>query len=668
MKNNLISYSFLLLSSLVIVGILFFPILSNGLDSTFISGYGDGLKNYYTFIYQSLYGNGLHFKGMNYPYGEFLTYTDAQPLIYLICKSLGLINSVNDGILIVNLIVIGSQLITPLIIYEILKRNQLPDFFAIVCSLFIAFNSPQLLRVVTHYALSYSWIIPLVHLQYLKYLDERKMKHLSLNVLISIIAGLLHPYYSLILFLLGTSITLVFFLGNRQNSKSILYLIASFILPFLFNFLLIKSLDTVNDRIEIPWGSKYYVTHLEHILSSCNGNMKAIWSNIISLNCHTEGDSYLGIVFLLTLLIIVLRQIKRSISNKHLSINSKNYIVLAAFPLLFFGMGIHQDILSLFNIDFINKELAQFRSLARVTWGFYYIITPFLAYKLHQLIAHFKLKNVRYSLLGLAFLLFLNDFISEFNSVKRQIRRFTLSYNSREILNNYDDYQAILCLPYFHIGSEKLNMEERSTFNDAIEISLKSGLPLINTMLSRTSISQTKKQVKLLSNNNQKSVLEDLNNQPILVVKGTEKLLRSNEKKFVSKAAPLNIELDKSSLYRIKPNQLSNNESIKKADYIFSQNIKSKNYQVKETINLNLKNTPSDSINIWVYHKFDNKIYSFPKVELEENDLKRLTSYSFEIIEDEIVFKIPFASNKNSINITFEGVGIDVSKIEIYKD
>ena len=41
---------------------------------------GDGTKNLYTFLYHILYEKGTWFHGMNYPYGEHLVFTDAQPL------------------------------------------------------------------------------------------------------------------------------------------------------------------------------------------------------------------------------------------------------------------------------------------------------------------------------------------------------------------------------------------------------------------------------------------------------------------------------------------------------------------------------------------------------------------------------------------------------------
>ena len=42
---------------------------------------GDGIKNTFTYLYQCMYGHGYWFSGMNYPYGEHIVYTDAQPVL-----------------------------------------------------------------------------------------------------------------------------------------------------------------------------------------------------------------------------------------------------------------------------------------------------------------------------------------------------------------------------------------------------------------------------------------------------------------------------------------------------------------------------------------------------------------------------------------------------------
>src|SRR4051812_26014633 len=49
---------------------------------------GDGAKNIFTYLYHSMYGKGYWFEGMNYPYGEHITYTDGQPLLSVLFASM----------------------------------------------------------------------------------------------------------------------------------------------------------------------------------------------------------------------------------------------------------------------------------------------------------------------------------------------------------------------------------------------------------------------------------------------------------------------------------------------------------------------------------------------------------------------------------------------------
>jgi len=54
---------------------LSYIVLSPG--SILLSMEGDAPKNYFTFLYHSLYGDGAWFAGMNYPFGEHIVFTDA---------------------------------------------------------------------------------------------------------------------------------------------------------------------------------------------------------------------------------------------------------------------------------------------------------------------------------------------------------------------------------------------------------------------------------------------------------------------------------------------------------------------------------------------------------------------------------------------------------------
>jgi hypothetical protein len=65
---------------------------------------------------------------------------------------------------------------------------------------------------------------------------------------------------------------------------------------------------------------------------------------------------------------------------------------------------------------------------------------------------------------------------------------------------NPNDYQAILPLPYFHVGSENVWLDSKcESLGQSLIVGLKSGLPSMGVALSRTSISQTYKNLELAS-------------------------------------------------------------------------------------------------------------------------------------------------------------------------
>jgi len=63
-----------------------------------------------------------------------------------------------------------------------------------------------------------------------------------------------------------------------------------------------------------------------------------------------------------------------------------------------------------------------------------------------------------------------------------------------------NEFQAILPLPYFHVGSENVWVEPKcDILRQSFIVSLKSGLPSMGVMLSRTSLSQTYKSLALVN-------------------------------------------------------------------------------------------------------------------------------------------------------------------------
>ena len=85
---------------------------------------------------------------------------------------------------------------------------------------------------------------------------------------------------------------------------------------------------------------------------------------------------------------------------------------------------------------------------------------------------------------------------------------------------NPEDYSALWVLPYFHIGSENFNAYEYGTAEPAFLMSYRSGLPLLNVMMSRSSFSHTWKHLQMsLEPYRQLEILDDMQlDKPILAV------------------------------------------------------------------------------------------------------------------------------------------------------
>ncbi len=81
LREKLLPLSFFL----VFIGLVFFENIKS--PETLISAGGDGMKNYFTYLYHIKYDSTFWvFEGMNYPFGENIVFTDNQPLLSNIVK------------------------------------------------------------------------------------------------------------------------------------------------------------------------------------------------------------------------------------------------------------------------------------------------------------------------------------------------------------------------------------------------------------------------------------------------------------------------------------------------------------------------------------------------------------------------------------------------------
>ena len=183
----------LLLISFSVYFFYFHTVFLN-INSLMSSITGDSLKNYYTFAYFIKNDHGfLNFTGMNYPFGEHVTYIDCQPGVSWLLKLMPFTHNYLVGIL--HGLIFASFIISPLILNTLFKKlglNVLPGFMV---SLGITLLSPQFFRIYEgHYTLAYACIIPLSMLLIVNFLKSNATKDALWLFTFNTLIFLIHPY------------------------------------------------------------------------------------------------------------------------------------------------------------------------------------------------------------------------------------------------------------------------------------------------------------------------------------------------------------------------------------------------------------------------------------------------------------------------------------------
>lgn len=485
---------------------------------------GDGAKNNFTYVYHSMYGDGIWFDGMNYPYGEHIVYTDGQPVISVI---LSYFNNITPGkALSVMWLLIGlSYVLSSVYLYKILVHFKVGPLIAMIFAGLICVFSPQLFRLQGHYALAYSCIIPMMFFWTIKYNAQYKFRYCLYFFLAGCLMGFIHPYFAAMLMVWVFSYSFAYCVCGQEKLKAnalrVLPLVITVVAVFAVIAITMKLTDPVKDRPVTPLNTFYETcTRSKHIFTS---SYSPVWQYIKKKtkfdkeSTGGEGYVYLGFFVCLTIVCSVLAAIVKSIRKKRLVINTGDsgfqpLWLLMAFCVLLFSMGIP----FIWNMEWLNylSFFKQFRSLGRFSWVFYYIITVYATVVLWQFFIVARKK--RYLFSGyLVLLLALATWVYEASGYVKYSRGLAAT-----AVNNYDfifppadenweaflkqqqhtgaDFQAILMLKFFHVGTEKLwvgNGEWLTTLGSKAAMQLH--LPIVDVMMSRSSWGQAKKQVKI---------------------------------------------------------------------------------------------------------------------------------------------------------------------------
>ena len=174
---------------------------------------------------------------------------------------------------------------------------------------------------------------------------------------------------------------------------------------------------------------------------------------------------------------------------------------------------------------------------------------------------------------------------------------------------NVKDYQAIISLPYFHVGSENIWMIKNSAiYVNTFIVSLQTGLPITCCSSDRTSLSQTFKNLQMVLEPYRKlDIISDFKNKKPFLVLAIEKDLGDNEKKFlrhckkIKDTPEFNVyEISYSSLEHLSDNLynetkdlLGKTKTYKSGEFIYTDSVKTFVYN---DFNSNFKKQGYDNV------------------------------------------------------------------------
>lgn len=544
-------YLLLMLLNVIVCLFFFYPFLGR-LNHTMLSGGGDGIKNYLTYLYYIRFDKGTLFTGMNYPFGEHVIFTDNLPAIsWTIGKLKNLFPGIGHyGLLIMHSTFLLSYVLSSFYVYKILRIFSVKGWWALASAIFIAYFSPQFPRLFGHFGLSLSCFFPMLIYWLMQYDRQNKSRYLIYIYCLTSIFMFIHVYhlaFSLVLILAYGFATFVTTRTTvaKKLKKIVLPLIPVIAAISTFKIFLLLT-DTVSDRPVKPVGYLGAGTTGADILVSLYtpiGRTVFLWMFGSSVDSWTEGYTYLGLVTILCSVFLfyrIIRSIVLKIRKKikvptHPVRSYRKWLVVSLVALLF-SMGVPFVWGLEFLVDYFSV-FRQFRTLGRFSWIFYYLMMIYSSVFLYRWFIRMKIQNHTRRYIAFATVI-LCVWLVEWNGYATQIHKF-----SEDALPNYDQFystgtdswltwlqkrgydprqfQATAGLPYFHIGSEKLGLQNNDypkTMYVGSQLAMQTGLPMMDVMMSRTSWSQTFELVRFFDGPfTEKTLTTRLNNKPLLL-------------------------------------------------------------------------------------------------------------------------------------------------------
>lgn len=556
---------------------------------------GDSFKNYFTYEWHIQNDDSfINYSGSNYPFGENHLFTDGTPLLSNLIKILPFLKPYSIGIF--NFSMLLSLFICAFILFKIFKIFNVENWRAVLSALGITILCPQALRYSGHFALSYSFSIPLIIYLLLKFnsTESSKIKQSLIISIISLLIFFIHPYIGMIC----ASFCFFYWLFKivfdvKSIRQNFINFILQAIVPLLAYFIIIKLTDTHADRIAKPYGFFYFISSIETIFISTHKPFRHLLSMMYKITSQNgEGIAYVGISSLIIIIVSVFLFIKnKGFVIKTIKGNEKlktySFMILSSIVLVFFSMGFPFKIGIECILDYI-PTIQQFRSPGRFAWVFYFITTigccvVISKYSFHTL--PYWLKNsfifsflTLYSVEGVPY----HNEVTKTIFPKNSFNKNELNDELKTVISSINNIkpQAIIPVPFFHIGTDYYNISGTGNItNLSFVVSLHSKTPLMANLTPRNSLTEAEKLIQVFSND---AFYKDIKNsmkpdRPFVILYNKEEL--TNEEYSLLQKGTKVIETKNYIVKKISMDQLFYNSSrdkiafynSKKSDMIYNK-------------------------------------------------------------------------------------------------
>jgi len=414
-----VNIAFLLLVQAILVLIVFSPLLLQPNKFLLSERNIDWLKNYFTFqayLQQPFTLSLLKFEYFNYPFGEYILYTDNSPIFAIAVKLFShyIYDVSANGLFVYHLFLVSGILISTFLLFRILAcliQDRACIFFF---SLVLPWLHPQLFRLGGHFSLSFSFVLLLGILFLLRshqrfYAGKNIIRELYWFVPALVAVSFIHLYYlPLLLVLIGyfgvAWVLKAFFRGENYRLLAA-WSATAVIVPAGLVYGLIRLLDGYYAlRLDGATGYSFDRNKL-HLLAL----FTAYKHNHLNFNHYLtptyNGDwetyGYLGTFALYAgcglIIFWLVRYFFRSgpLAQQLNQTNGKGSFLfllgLASFGSLFIALG---DYFTLFNSDInvpnyfnsfrylkkITEKVTHFRALGRFGWVFFWFINFWVVY------------------------------------------------------------------------------------------------------------------------------------------------------------------------------------------------------------------------------------------------------------------------------------------------